>query len=208
MLIEPIIFEEWKYIDFFDIKPNAYKISNFGRVFSKAKNGILAPAISNGYLTVQLVTKSGYRKSYYIHRLVAMAFIQNPNPEILTDVNHKNLHRDDPFVENLEWVTKQENNYHESINKGHGILQKSGTGKWGSGEETFGENNGMAKLKESEVRIMLSALENGASYKEAIIKAGLEPTINLLYNLSHIARGHRWKYLQKEYNIPKNIPRS
>lgn len=208
MLIEPLVYEEWKDIDFFDIKKDTYQISNFGNVFSKAKNGLLSPAISNGYLTVQLVTNDGSRKTFYIHRLVAMAFIENPDPNTLVEVNHKNLFRDDPFVENLEWTTKQENIYHENINKGHNVSQKSSTKEWGAGEDTYGENNGMAKLKESEVRIMLSALENGASYKEAIIAAGLKPTENMRYNLSHIARGHRWKYLSKEYNIPKHIPRN
>ena len=69
----------------------------------------------------------------------------------------------------------------------------------------YGENNGMSKLTEKEVRAMLKSIEDGNSYTEAIISAGLEPTENLRYNLSHIARGHRWKYLQKDYNIPKYI---
>jgi len=207
MLIQPLIFEEWKDIDFDDIKPNTYKISNFGKIFSLAKNGLLSPAISNGYYTVQLSTINGDRKSFYVHRLVAKAFIENPDPNILTDVNHKNLYRDDDFYGNLEWVTKQENNYHQSINRGHNIRIKSGSNEWGDGSSTYGENNGMAKWKEQDVRVMLSALENGATYKEALIAANIKPTENAISNLSHIARGHRWKYLSKEYNIPKIIPR-
>ena len=206
MLIEPFVFEEWKDINFYSIKPNMYRISNFGRVFSLAKNDFLNPAISNGYYTVQLVTISGERKSFYIHRLVAMAFVENPNPDILTDINHKNLYRDDNFYLNLEWVTKQENNYHQSINKGHNIRIKTGDNTWGNGSSTYGENNGMAKWEENEVRIMLHELENGASYKQALIAANIEPTVNAISNLSHIARGHRWKYLSVEYNIPKHIP--
>lgn len=52
MLIDPMVFEEWKEINFYSIKPNMYKISNFGRVFSYAKNGFLSPSISNGYYTI------------------------------------------------------------------------------------------------------------------------------------------------------------
>ena len=130
------------------------------------------------------------------------------NTDITTDVNHKNLFRDDPFYLNLEWVTKQENNMHESLHKGHGISQRKSTGVWGNGYQTYGENNGMAKLKESEVRTMLSALENGYSYKDAIIYAGLEPTSATIANLSHIARGHRWKRIVKDYKIPEHIPKS
>lgn len=206
MLIEPMIFEEWKDIDFYSIKKNMYKISNLGRVFSNAKNGLLSPAISNGYYTVQLCMESGGRKTFYIHRLVTKAFIENQNPDLLTEVNHKNLFRDDDFYRNLEWVTKQENIKHESLNKGHNISQLSGDGVWGDGSSTYGENNGMAKWKEKEVRIMLSALENGSSYAEALIAANINPTTNAIANLSHIARGHRWKHISKDYKIPKIIP--
>lgn len=207
MLIQPLTFEEWKYIDFDSIKSNTYKISNFGRVFSLVTNNYLSPAISNGYYTVQLAMDDGSRKTFYVHRLVAKAFIENTNPDILTDINHKNLHRDDDFCGNLEWVTKQENNYHQSINRGHNIKIKTGNKTWGDGSSTYGENNGMAKWKEKDVRIMLSALENGATYKEALISANLDPTKNAIANLSHIAKGRRWKHISKEYNIPNVIPR-
>lgn len=208
MLIEPMFFEEWKDIDFLDIKPNTYRISSFGKIFSIPKNGLLSPALSNGYYTVQLSMKSGGRKSFYIHRLVAIAFIENPDPDILTDVNHKNLYRDDDFSGNLEWVTKQENNYHESINRGHNIRIKTKPGNtvWGDGSSTYGENNGMAKWKEHEVKAMLLALENGASYTEALIAANVDVNDKNINNLNSIANGRRWKYLSKNYNIPKHIP--
>ena len=205
MLIEPLVKEEWKPIDFFNIKKNMYKISNFGDVYSYAKGGLLSPAISNGYYTVQLVLESGERKTFYIHRLVAMAFVPNPDPLNLIEVNHINLTRHDNYYENLEWLTKQENIEHELANKNRVISIKQSSGSWSDGSSTYGENNGMAKLKESEVRIMLSELEKGASYTEAIIAAGFEPTENRRYNLSHIARGHRWKHVQKDYIIPEYI---
>ena len=105
----------------------------------------------------------------------------------------------------MEWVTKEENILHELANKNYNQNQLQVSKYWSDGYYTYGENNGMPKLKEVEVRIMLSAIENGASYKDAIITAGLEPTENMRYNLSHIARGLRWKHVSKEYNIPKII---
>lgn len=75
----------------------------------------------NKYLTVDLPIKDGYRgpaispsdttaKTTFVHRLVACAFI--PNPKNLPVVNHKNRNKSDPRVENLEWVTQQENVQH------------------------------------------------------------------------------------------------
>lgn len=207
MPYQPIIFEEWKDINFFGIRSNSYLISNFGRVFSYLKNGIISPAISNGYLTIQLMMESGDRKTFYIHRLVAMAFIENPNPDILVEVNHKNLKRNDCFSENLEWVTKRENIIHELDHKNHGIKQEQASKKWSDGSSTYGENNGMAKLTEKEVRTMLSVIENGGSYSDALNSINMLINDKTRANLSHIARGHRWKYLQREYNIPDKIPR-
>lgn len=206
-MIDPFVYEEWKPIDFFGIKKNLYLISNFGNIFSYAKNGILIPAISNGYLTVQLCMENGKRETFYIHRLVAFAFAPNKDPSVFVEVNHENLFRDNNLYLNLKWVTKEENIKHELLNKNHGIMQSKAKKEWGNGKFTYGENNGMAKLTEKDVRIMLSSIESGSSYKDAIIAEGFEPTDNMRYNLSHIVRGHRWKHLSKEFKIPNKIPK-
>lgn len=206
-MIDPLVFEEWKYIDFWDIKPGAYKISNFGRVYSNLKNGLLSPAISNGYLTVSLAMEDGSRKTFYIHRLVGFAFVYNPNPENCVEINHINLHRNDCFAGNLEWTTKQENIDHELAHFGHGIEQEKATKSWSCGKDTYGENNGMAILTELDVRIMLGVIQDGGSYAQALSEAGIEINLANRANLSHIVRGHRWKHISCEYVIPSKIPR-
>lgn len=63
----------------------------------------------NGYRIIRL-TKESTGKSFLVHRLVAKAFI--PNPENLPEVNHIDGRHDNNCVENLEWVTSSQNKLH------------------------------------------------------------------------------------------------
>lgn len=83
-----------------------YKVSNFGRVISWKKRLVLKPrSNANGYKEVDL----GEHR-FRVHRLVAMAFI--PNPENKPQVNHINSLRMDNRACNLEWCTDLENRQH------------------------------------------------------------------------------------------------
>ena len=59
---------------------------------------------TDGYVTVTL-----NQKAHYKHRLVAIQFVRNPDPERLLYVNHKNHVRNDNRIDNLEWVTRGQN---------------------------------------------------------------------------------------------------
>lgn len=90
-----------------------YKISNFGRLYSKRKNTIMTNLHHNcGYLKINLV-KNKTMKSVYIHRLVAENFIANI--ENKPQVNHIDGNKLNNRVDNLEWCTAKENQSH-SIN--------------------------------------------------------------------------------------------
>ena len=110
--------EIWKDIKGYE---GLYQISNFGRVksFLKRKERILkAGASGDGYLAVFLygLDKSKLLK---VHRLVAMAFIQNK--ENKPEVNHKDGNLNNNHVDNLEWVTSSENKRHS-----YDILKRKG----------------------------------------------------------------------------------
>lgn len=116
-LAETTYKEEWKDIDGYD---GIYQVSSAGRIRSKSRrvHNYMKPGRylrqnqkPNGYLYVGLVKPDGtVSKHEYVHRLVAQAFI--PNPEGLAQVNHKNHDKTDNRTENLEWVTPQENILH------------------------------------------------------------------------------------------------
>lgn len=105
--------EIWKDIKGFEDK---YQVSNLGRIKSlKDKNGkyrekILKQCITQkGYLSIYLSLESK-KYTYTIHRLVAQTFI--PNTENKPQVNHIDGNKTNNRVDNLEWVTNQENSNH------------------------------------------------------------------------------------------------
>ena len=86
-----------------------YEVSDQGRVRSLkfGKERIMKQLITpKGYIRVGL-RKNGYQKMYLVHRLVAQTFI--PNPDNLTEVNHKDEDKINNKVSNLEWCDRKYN---------------------------------------------------------------------------------------------------
>lgn len=111
--------EIWKDIEGYE---GLYQISNTGKVKSlkrkyktkKCDEIIKSPSLaSRGYFRLPLC-KEGKVKYFYIHRLVAQAFI--PNPENLPQVNHKDENKLNNNVTNLEWCTHTYNMNYGNIN--------------------------------------------------------------------------------------------
>jgi hypothetical protein len=104
--------EIWKDIVGYE---GIYQVSNFGVVkrvkhFITKKEFILK-GINNGnnYLSVNL-SKDGKKERIYIHRIVCIAFLENPDKK--DEVNHIDGIRTNNNLTNLEWVTRSENHFH------------------------------------------------------------------------------------------------
>ena len=96
---------------------NFYLINEYGLLykldFDRFSNG--SPK-DNGYIRTSLCI-NGKTKDMYIHRLVAQAFI--PNPDKKDEVNHIDGDKTNNHINNLEWVTKSENGLHRFRVLGH-----------------------------------------------------------------------------------------
>lgn len=145
-----------------------------GRVFDAQKN-CLTPEFENngGYLKINI----GNGKQKYVHRVVAEAFI--PNPENKPCVNHIDGNKKNNHVDNLEWVTYSENNIH-AFRTGLQPIQ-----------DKRGELNGRSKLNSLQVRV-IRRLRNDHNMK---IKHVCEIFNIGATTVSEISNGVRWSHI-------------
>lgn len=105
--------EEWRTVVYNGVIYDNYMVSNLGQVKRTYKNGntkILKGRLNNkGYLTIDLC-ESGNKKAVLVHRLVAIAFVENPKPKEYTIVNHKDENPLNCKADNLEWCDYIYNN--------------------------------------------------------------------------------------------------
>jgi len=99
---------------------------------------------TRGYFTVCLYSGKGKVKYKYVHRLIAMAFI--PNPQFLPEVNHIDGNKQNNSIENLEWATHKYNAHH---------AVRIGLVK------VVGEQNPSSKLSDKQRREMIKKYKTG-----------------------------------------------
>lgn len=125
--------EEWRDIKGYEGK---YQISNLGRVKSlrdshnNYREKYIKSRIRRGYLSVTLCNK-GKQKQFLVHRLIAEAFI--PNPNNYPQVNHKDENKLNNNIENLEWCTVLYNNCYGTR------LKRVGEKNSGKGNAMYGK---------------------------------------------------------------------
>jgi len=154
-----------------------YQVSNKGRVksFVKYPEGrILKPCNrGNGYLYINLY-KNGTKKKHSIHRLVATAFIKNP--ENKATVNHLDSNTTNNNLENLEWATHAENTKH---------------GFEFGNFDNRGERQGNSKLTEKEVLEIRELYSKGnISQKEIAEIYGVSQQ-----NIGYIINRKKWNHV-------------
>lgn len=148
-----------------------YKISNKGRVkslYRLVESPIrgMVPRYSNvlkqhinpyGYLCTQL-HKNGKHQNFRIHRLIALAFI--PNPENKETINHKDGNKLNNEISNLEWATRAENTRHAWKN--------------GLTKAVLGEKNGACKFSDATIKkIREYVSRTNKTYKECGMMFGV-----------------------------------
>ncbi len=118
--------EEWKDIVGYE---GLYQVSNLGRVKSlnygrtRTAKVLVNKRIGHGYYGVNLYLSPGHPVTHSIHRLVALAYL--PNPQGLPQVNHLDEDKSNNDVDNLEWCTSKRNvNYGTCLQRAAKSKQK------------------------------------------------------------------------------------
>ncbi len=134
-----------------------YAVGRSGSVFSSVRSGrFLRPTVSpQGYPYVSLMADGRPHKEL-IHRLVASAFV--PNPDGMPVVNHINGVKSDPRAENLEWTTFAANNDH---------ARDTGLAR------SFGTTHYAARLDDDRVRQIRQAAAGGELHREIAARFGI-----------------------------------
>lgn len=179
--------EIWKDIPNF---PD-HQASNLGRVKRvKAARGsvighVISPSFdSKGYLMTRLKDASGVYRHAKMHRMVALAFI--PNPDNCPQVNHKNGVKDDNRLENLEWCDNGQNQKHA-----YKVLNRKKTyeGKFGK------DHNRSIRFKVTNIKT--GVVEYFYGYREVAEAKNIDP--------SNVYRTLTGEYKQfKGYTIEKD----
>ena len=180
--------EEWKIIDYKDIKRDTYEVSNLGN-FRKITNKMILkgnnPKNERNYHRIALLNTDNKVKKYAKHRIVLYTFGNLKDDE---EVNHINGNKNDNSIYNLEAVNRKENAEHASINR----LYKSC------------EDHYSAIFTNKTVNKICFLLESGYSINDIIKKLKLEKYKYAKNNISKIANRKTWKNISSKYNIDFN----
>lgn len=110
----------WKDVCYCDL----YEVNESGLVRRKSNRHVLNGCLTSGYKSVKLTFPDGHQQRFYVHRLVAIHFIENDSPTTKTFVNHKDGDKLNNKVENLKWVSPREVNFENFRNSKKKIISQ------------------------------------------------------------------------------------
>lgn len=157
-----------------------YIITDCGKVFNSKGWQMKFRVNGAGYAQLGIRMLDGQRKFFVLHRLVAAAFIDNP--ENKPHVNHIDGNKLNNHVSNLEWCTPKENMYHAVHVLGQGV----------------GDNNGNRVISSVQAEQICKLLELGHTNYE--IAEAMEITLGIV---TTIRSGKCWKNISSKYKIPR-----
>ena len=148
---------------------------------------------SDGYIVCSIKTNKGYR-SVGVHRLVAIAFIDNPNN--YKEVNHKDFNRQNPCVENLEWINHADNIAYSKNAGRYPALYGNDNPNYGNHKlsQIYAANHSYCKEKQSR-----PGSKNGRCVQIDLF----DSEYNFIAHFDYIAEC--LKYIKEKDNIKSNI---
>jgi len=161
--------EQYKIIPF----APKYAVSNLGNVMNLKTKKILKNRLKkDGYIDTILINNDSY-KSYLLHRLVAICFIDNPFN--YKQVNHINGIKTDNNLNNLEWCSHEQNIKHAIKT---GLFNK------------VGENHPRAKLNNNQVKEIKTYLNKKVKHRILAEQFGVS-----IQTISEINTGAKWSHI-------------
>ena len=188
---KPIIIEKNEVLYDFTGK---YEVSNYGRVrslnYAKSREiKVLKPHEHKGYLHIGLY-KNGKEIKFQVHRLVAYCFI--PNPQNLETVNHKDYNRANNSVDNLEWISREDNA--REAQKGKSKPQSEEHRRKNSEAKKGSKNPSATKVLCVETGMVFNCIKDASIWLGIKHTKGYSNISSCCRGKSKTAYGYHWKY--------------
>lgn len=162
---------EWKQV----LEHPNYEVNSKGEIRHKIRKHILKPRSNKGgYMYVNFKI-NGKNTNFAVHRIVANAFLPNPNGYI--EVNHKDYDKTNNCIENLEWVSS-------SINKKHAFLKQENRDSRAKGVNQFSKDGKFIKT--------FSSVTEAAKEMNCCVSA----ISNCCLGRTKTSQGFRWSFIE------------